>query len=309
MPSSSTITGNWYDYPQYYDVAFRGETRIEANFVEQACQKYLPKLRRGYSGKRRLRLLEPACGSGRLVAELARRGHDVAGYDLSPAMVDYVQHRLRRHRLEADVVPGDMSDFRLPKPADAAFNFVNTFRHLTRPQAEQHLDAVADSLKPGGIYLLGIILIPEDTDESEAFERWTVKYRSIKVTVTITVPTIDIPNRWEIMRTAMSVRHGRKSLRLVSDSRMELYTPADLRELIARTNRFDVIDAYDFWYDIKDPLPFDDRIGDVLLVLRRRAEKMDRADGPSANRGPRVHHHGSANGHSSVHATNGSRKR
>jgi hypothetical protein len=31
---------SWYDYPQYYDLAFRSETRAEADFIEAACRKY-----------------------------------------------------------------------------------------------------------------------------------------------------------------------------------------------------------------------------------------------------------------------------
>ena len=59
------IDASWYDYPQYFDLAFRSETRAEANFIEAACGKYCAAPVR--------RLLEPGCGTGRLIVELADR--------------------------------------------------------------------------------------------------------------------------------------------------------------------------------------------------------------------------------------------
>jgi SAM-dependent methyltransferase len=261
------LEGNWYDYPEYYDIAFRGDTAREAKFIEACCRKYLPAR---LSKREKLRFLEPACGSGRLVLDLARRGHDVVAFDLCEPMVEYVRKRLERRRQQARVVVGDMRTFRLGKKADAAFNLINTFRHLTHRGAVEHLRATADSLKEGGIYLLGIILIPEDTTDEEAYERWTETYRKTKVTVTITVPEINVPKRWEIMRTSMTVRNGKGSFRLVTDAKMSLYTPDDMRRLLAKVPQFEVLNTFDFWYDVRHPEPFDDRIGDVVLVLRKR---------------------------------------
>lgn len=272
MPRLRTVEGNWYDYPQYYDIAFRGDTKREVRFIENLCRKHLaPKAKAGSNGhSTHWRLLEPACGSGRLVLDLARRGHDIIAYDVCKPMVDYVNDQLRRKGLKAKVVTADMVDFRLSRKADAAFNLINTFRHLKRVEAVQHLQAVADSLKPGGIYIVGIILIPEDTTEEEAYERWTETYRNTKVTVSITVPQLNVPKRWEIMRTTMTVRNGRDSFRLVTDAKMQLYTPADMKKLFKRVPDFEVVETYDFWYDAGHPEPFDERIGDVVFVLRKR---------------------------------------
>jgi hypothetical protein len=55
---SSGSPDDCYDYPQYWDLAFRSETRLEADFIEAAGEKY------GDGTIRRL--LEPGCGGGRL---------------------------------------------------------------------------------------------------------------------------------------------------------------------------------------------------------------------------------------------------
>ena len=61
MAKTTPVRAKWYDYPQYYDLAFRSETPMEADFLEGAGRKYCVFPVR--------RMLEPACGTGRLVAE------------------------------------------------------------------------------------------------------------------------------------------------------------------------------------------------------------------------------------------------
>src|SRR5690349_17846603 len=159
------MSSDWYDYPQYFDLAFREETLPEADFIEAACRKYC-----GFPFKR---LLEPACGSGRLIVELASRGYELTGFDLSQPMLSYAGRRLTRRGLKADLFTADMADFALDRPVDAAFNTFNSFRHLlTEEAALAHLRSVAKALKTGGIYILGLHLLPPDAAE-ESTERWT----------------------------------------------------------------------------------------------------------------------------------------
>ncbi|MBC8355024.1 MAG: class I SAM-dependent methyltransferase, partial [Planctomycetes bacterium] len=161
-------TMNCYDYPQYWDLAFRSETKLEADFIEDACGKYCDFLVK--------RLLEPGCGGGRLVVETAARGYDVTGFDLSEPSIEYLMKRLARRKLSAESFVADMTSFVPRRRVDAAFCTFNTFRHLaTEEAARQHLECVANSLRPGGIYILGFHLLPPDADE-ECIERWSAKH-------------------------------------------------------------------------------------------------------------------------------------
>ena len=42
MTDAAAAGSNWYDHPAYYDLAFRSETRPEADFIEAACRKHCP---------------------------------------------------------------------------------------------------------------------------------------------------------------------------------------------------------------------------------------------------------------------------
>jgi hypothetical protein len=71
----------------------------------------------------------------------------VLGNDLNPKAVEYCNARFRRRGFPPAAVVGDMADFRLARKVDAAFNPINSFRHLaTERAAESHLRCVAAAL-------------------------------------------------------------------------------------------------------------------------------------------------------------------
>ena len=54
------------------------------------------------------RILVPGCGRGHEVVELARRGFEVVGLDLSPTAVRLLRERLSAERLHATVIEEDL---------------------------------------------------------------------------------------------------------------------------------------------------------------------------------------------------------
>lgn len=258
------IEGTWYDYPQYYDMVFQDETESEANFIEAACQKYA-------DGPCR-RLFEPACGSGRLVAELAARGHDMVGLDLSEKSLDYLRERLAQQELTAELVQGDMTQFVLNEKADAAYSMVNSFRYLlTEEDARAHLQCVARSLRPGGLYLIALHLLPPDASE-ESTETWTAEEGNMHVTATLHVVETDRPARRETLQINLLVRNdGKESLRLRHRFQFRMYNAAQFRRLLRSVPEFELCDVFDFWYELDKPMKLNDELGDAALVLRKRS--------------------------------------
>jgi SAM-dependent methyltransferase len=262
MTKSSILKADWYDYPQYYDISFRDETRPEADFIEAACRKYCAFPVR--------RLLEPACGTGRLVTELAARGYRMTGLDLNQPSLNYLNRRLVRRGLRASIFSADMSDFHLPKPVDAAFCTFDSFRHLSSEQAARgHLQCVADSLRPGGIYILGIHLLPLDAAE-ECIERWSHCHGRTRVTVTLRVLATDRRRRVETLRVSLLVRDGKKEVRLRHEFPLRMYTLAQFRRLLRAVPSFELCDVYDFWYEIDRPFVLNDEMSDTVFILRKR---------------------------------------
>jgi SAM-dependent methyltransferase len=256
------VEANWYDYPRYYDLAFRSETALEADFIEAACRKYCPFAVR--------RLLEPACGTGRLIVELSRRGYAMSGFDLSEAAIRYCSTRLVRKRLSAELFAADMTDFRTQRSVDAAYNTFNSFRHLlTEDSARSHLQSVARSVRRNGLYILGFHLLPPDASE-ECIERWTEQSGRTRVTVTLRVLATDRRKRIETLRVSLLVRDRETTLRLRDEFRFRMYTAAQFRRLLTEVPEWELCDVYDFWYEIDHPLKLGNELSDTVFILRRR---------------------------------------
>lgn len=95
-------------------MVFRDETAAEVRFFEQAFLKF--------ADLNVKRLLEPGCGSGRLIAAMAGRGYSCAGVDLSKPMLGYLARRLKRRGLKADLVLGDMTEMQFPPRSGNRFS-------------------------------------------------------------------------------------------------------------------------------------------------------------------------------------------
>ncbi len=259
MPARTT--GDWYDYPWYYDLAFADETGPEADFLEQAFAQYALRPVK--------RVLEPGCGGGRLVVELAKRGYDLTAFDTNEASLGWLRQRLARAKVKAQVYACDMTDFELKKPVDAACNTFNTFRHLlTEEAARSHLQAMARAVKPGGIYVLGLHLLPPDASE-ECTERWTAQRGKERISFTLRVIDSSRRKRIERMRVNMLVRSPTRELRLATEFDFRIYTAAQLRALLRSVPEWELCDVFDFWYEIDAPLKLTNELSDTVLVLRR----------------------------------------
>lgn len=256
------LLGSIYDYPQYYDIAFQPYTSTEANFIEVACRKYCR--------SEVHRLLEPGCGSGRLITELAVRGYQMIGFDLNRRGLSYLRRRLERRRLHAETFEADMSDFRLRQPADAAYCTVNTFRDLlTEEGAFSHLRCVAESLRPGGIYILGFRLLSPNGNNHTVRWRWTAQRRDTEVTVTLRGLRPDLLRRVQQYRVDWFVRRGAQQLRLRHEFQYRTYTARQFRSLVGSVSSLELSDVYDSRYNIEQPSSINDEMTYGLIVLRK----------------------------------------
>jgi SAM-dependent methyltransferase len=261
MGRSRILQANCYDYPQYYDIAFQAYTQREADFIEAACRKYC-----SFDVRR---LLEPACGTGRLITALAARGYQVTGFDLSQAALSYLRRQLKRRALHAETFEAEMSDFRIGQPVDAAYCTVSTFRHLlTEDAARSHLECIARTLRPGGIYILGLHLFPPGGSKGNS-DCWTERRGETKVTITERVLRIDIRRRIENFRVCLLARRGSTELRVRYEFQFRTYTARQFRRLLDSVPSLELCDIYDFRYDITRPVALNDEMAYRLFVLRR----------------------------------------
>lgn len=86
-------------------------------------------------------VLELGCGTGRVLLNLARRGHAVTGVDNAPEMLARLEAKLNtashRHLAQAPVLlQAGMDAFEAPQSFRLAIMPFNTFMHLLTPEAQ-----------------------------------------------------------------------------------------------------------------------------------------------------------------------------
>ena len=256
---------DWYDYPQYFDMLFSDETADEIKFFKKAFKKF--------SKLEVKRVLEPGCGSGRLVVGMAKQGYDVTGLDLSPSMLKYLDKQLKQKKLSAKTVLGDMTKMKFKKKFDAAFCTFNTFRHLLdEKSAVKHLRNVGDQVRKGGLYILGFHIIPLDADP-DCTERWHAKNKSVEVNAKLKVIGFKRKKRAEKLRVTIDAkqRKSNKTDLLQTEFSLRLYTHKQARSMLQSVyDVWEIASIYDFDYDIEEPRDFDKDLTDALFVLRRK---------------------------------------
>ena len=220
---SGAALPKFYSDPTLYDLIHADGTGDEVWLLDCIAAQH------GNGGKT---ALEPACGTGRYMAGLLRRGWSVAGYDLSPKMVAYARARLAKWGKRARVERGDMATFRPKAKYDLVFNLLSTFRHLmTEAEAVAHLRNMEEALNPGGLFVLGLDLAAYGQDEPDE-EVWTAR-RSGKVYrhVMMTLPP-DRRKRRERVMNFVTLPNGKV---LESSYDLRSYDAQQLAALVLRT--------------------------------------------------------------------------
>lgn len=254
---------NWYNLPIYYDVSFSHEMSEELAFLK-AVFKY-------YCKSSSPKILEPACGTGRLMIPLLRSGFNCTGFDLNEYALDYLSKKLNRQKLKAHIFHADMTDFQVKaKYYDAALCTVDTFRHLlTEKQAEQHLKNVARAIKKNGIYVLGLHLIPEKGRLRNSVIRWTNRRGGLTVKTSMTMIGTDKQKRKETLKVVLKPETKNRRDKYTSVYQLRTYTLKQLMKLLDKTSVFSIENAYDEYYDLDRPISLNSKSQYAVLVLRK----------------------------------------
>jgi SAM-dependent methyltransferase len=259
---SETINANLYDFPKYYDLIFGSDWKAEFDFLKDCFAKHAKRTVK--------RVFEPACGTGRLLVKLGQDGYEVSGNDLNERAIKFCNDRFERHGLPRSAFVGDMADFRLKKKVDAAFNMINSFRHLaTEKEAVAHLKCVAEALNKGGLYMLGLHLTPVD-DDWEGEEEWHARRGNLSVISKLWTAGFDRKTRMEKLNLRLDATTPTKSFTLNDVMFYRTYTRFEIKSLIKKIPAFEIVETYDFCYDIDDPIVVDEATEDVVYVLRKK---------------------------------------
>ena len=183
------------------------------------------------------KVLEPGCGTGRMLEAFARHGVEAVGIDSSRAMVLFAERRLREGRLPARVVLGDMRDFDLGETFKAAVCPIGTLAQLAPDELTAHLDCMARHLAPGASYLVQLALRDaHSADEALTAETWEMSRGGTALQITWATEEIDLERMLERQRSRIEVLEGDRAGEVFEEVHtVALWTPETWSTEVARS--------------------------------------------------------------------------
>lgn len=254
-----------YQYPRYYAIGYRWNTDVEADFIA-TCVKL-------YGAESAKRFLDIGCGSGRHMVELATRGYQMTGIDVSPEMIAYVKEEAAASKLPITASVGDLRDLSITGTFDAAYCFMDTFRFLlTNDAIVSHLRRVADALVPGGLYLIDF-WVPHQWDQmGNEIHQWeqTDGETTVRVFYLQHPETVDPIAQTFEDELVFEVREGDQTTEIRGGpTRTRLILPQEFHALVDSSGVFDLVATHgDF--DVTEPLSRESLTWRMISVLRKR---------------------------------------
>jgi SAM-dependent methyltransferase len=231
-------------YLSLYDGYLAERTPIEADQLEALLTLAPP-----------ARILDLACGQGRHAIELAGRGYDVTGVDLSQYLLDVARARARAANVTLRLLHRDMRDPLSGERFDLILSLFTSFGYFDDEAEDRRvLTGVARQLRRGGRFLLEVLNGQRERERFEPRQWFSVGKTAVmeerrlersdrRLVVTRTIST---PNGRETNAHSLRIYDGAEieaclldagfaEIRLYGDWNGERLTPASARVLAVAT--------------------------------------------------------------------------
>ncbi len=224
---------NWWQtwfgpgYLALYDAVLAERTPVEVDQIEALLQLHPPR-----------RILDLPCGQGRHAIELARRGYDVTGVDLSPYMLGVARERAEASSVRVRWLAGDMREPLPGETFDLVLNLFTSFGYFDDEADDRRVvRAAASMLEPGGRFLLEVINGERVMSNFQEREWFTVGQTAV-----MERRSLDVPTRRMVVERTVSSANGDE----ISVHAVRLYRGAEV-ETMLREAGFGGVELYGDW--------------------------------------------------------------
>lgn len=132
----------WFDSPYYIDVYSHRDENEAVDFADLIESEINP--------NKNWKILDFCCGTGRLSIELAKRGYNVDGFDLSENLLSIVKEESRKKHLDLNLEVCDMRQFNRTAHYDLTINFFTSFGYFDAVENNKVISNMCNSIQKGG---------------------------------------------------------------------------------------------------------------------------------------------------------------
>jgi SAM-dependent methyltransferase len=213
------MTRIYTDDAELYDIAFDWDISDEVDWLLERLGTACPSV------------LEPGCGSGRMLEALAQRGLRVTGIDVSEPMLELARRRLGS---SGTVVHADMTSFDLGEIFDGAVCPINTLLHLSPDGLLRHLHCMDRHLAPRAKYLVQVGLVDPGQWEPFAGSHWEASRGETQLKIDWVDEELDAARGVSRQRSRIEVVAGARAGEVLEEvHEMTAWTPQTWAEAIA----------------------------------------------------------------------------
>ena len=233
---------------EVYDVLMRGvpyRTWTSYYLLLLATKGFKPK-----------RLLDVACGTGTMALMLEAEGFEVAGFDLSPGMIEEARRKARKKFKTMRFEVADAAEVDLGETFDGAYSFFDSLNNILDPaRLEAAFGRVAAHLRPGGSWIF-------DLNTAYAFEKRMFDQRNLNPQARL---GYDWRGHWdaEAREIRVDMRFWKDGEEFRETHRQRAYEEEEIVAMLERAGFEDVRTFHS--YTLNPPRETSDRIHYVCL--------------------------------------------
>jgi len=220
-----------YTKPLYYEIAFGFfDVKKQIDTFEAVIKKF--------SKIKVCRFLDVACGPSLQLREIAKRGYEAIGLDLSSEMLRYLSEKAEEEGLRIQTVQADMANFKLEKKVDFAFIMMGSLAFRSDKDLLSHLDCLASSLKKGGLYFIQNKAV---NWAGSAEQSWDSERNGITVKATFKSHWEDILNQILVETIILEVNDHERRMTFKSEEDLKFVFPQEFKTLIDVNGKFEFL--------------------------------------------------------------------
>lgn len=252
-----------YEDPLYYEIAF---SFFDPKQQIDAFEKIIKK----FSKIKVKRVLDIACGPSLQLREMAKRGYEALGLDLSSEMLAHLRTKAEEEVVKIQTIEADMCSFRLEKKVDFVFVMMGSLVVESDEKLLSHLDSVARSLRKGGLYFIQNKAVDWTKNEEQS---WTMEKEGITVKTTFSTRWKNILKQIYTERITMEVNDHGQIKKFDEEEDLKFVFPQEFKTLIKLNRKFEFLGWWrgtESTWHLDKPIEKPENLDNINMVLLRR---------------------------------------